>query len=180
MAEHVVERGIEYQMGAPGVAADCRDGVEQARSDPVATRLGRRDEIVDIDEFAADQVLLEAVAGDPNRRAIAPGGEEAIARGALARDPRYEFFDTAQMRPQQRDDRKAGCNLRLGLRMPNGHIVHSVAPVGHPSDTGSRMFNRRMRKCTLLSGRCCGRVRARDRGIEQQPAKRKSALCSNG
>jgi hypothetical protein len=51
VGENVVERRIEDKMHAPGVAADCRDGLEQVRSDAAAARLGRRDEIVDIDEL---------------------------------------------------------------------------------------------------------------------------------
>src|SRR5580658_8316334 len=77
--QHVVESGIENQPLAAEPASLDRQDVEQTRTEPGAAPVRLGHQIVDVEEFAVDQVHLDPIAGECDRFAIAPGGENAIA-----------------------------------------------------------------------------------------------------
>ena len=73
---------------------------------------------------------MDPIAGECDRLAIAPGGENAIAGFTLPCDPRHKLFRTREMWPQLRHHRETGGDLRVGLRLSQDNVAHAAVLTG--------------------------------------------------
>lgn len=121
----IVERGIEYQHIAIELAPFGRDGTEQDSPEPAAALAFRGYQVVDIDEPAMDQVFCDPIPSQRDGNTLAPRRQDAVTGFTLARDPRRKLIGTGKMRPQQRHNRKAGGDLRIGFGMTQVDVAHA-------------------------------------------------------
>src|SRR6185437_5672039 len=87
-------------------------------------------QIVDIDEAAADQCLLHAVAGERDGSVARPRRQEPVTGiGLLPGDALDQFLGRPQTRPQLAHDREARRDLRCALCVTQFDLAHRTIAV---------------------------------------------------
>ena len=117
MGERVIEPGVEHELLAAERAAFLFQFVQKLLAIAAAALGLIGNEIVDIEEFAVNQVLGNPIAGQSARSGIRPllqsQRQNAIAVRRLAAPTGDEVLDRGEMRPQLPHQVIAGADLRL-------------------------------------------------------------------
>src|SRR4029453_7313376 len=100
---------------AAGVAAEARYLLEEASAEPEATCLIENDEVVEVDEAAADQILLDPVSGRSDHARAVPGSQETGVRLLLAPHAAHEPRRILKRRPELPQHREARDDVAVGL-----------------------------------------------------------------
>jgi len=124
LSEAVVDCRVEHERNAILLPPDSCNLIEQTRANPVATLGIGDDEVVDVDDWAAHQHLVEPVPGQTNRPALPPCHEQAIILLPLTDDASHQLCGIDKVRAQQNHEREAGCNLFIAFGVPKPEFFH--------------------------------------------------------